>query len=243
MPRIHVFVDESNIGNRYILIGGIWVSERYRPVLEDQIDKSRARTGHKYEFKWKRVKRISKSAYDDLISNLTPDREYGFNCVVIDQHSGAYRNLGKDFEDTFYNIYFLLLSRKIIPSCNYSVYADRRTSPLTNPMEDVRRRCNDWWHTKTGEKDDIIRTLEPVDSKSSPVMQLADLFLGAVGDAFNQQAKTDAKVDIQKLIEKFRGLPLTTPSPSTERAFNVWVWDPNTGEMPSGITLRTKEKQ
>ncbi len=118
MPRIHVYADEScTHGERYMLIGGLWIPATDEPNLRADIAQVRASTAMTAEFKWKKVSRTKLPAYQDFVSTFFQQCTASFHCIIVDVTTLDYGTFARgDAELGFYKFYFQLISRKLIPS-------------------------------------------------------------------------------------------------------------------------------
>ena len=63
------------------------------------------------------------------------------------------------------------------------------------------------------------------DSKDTPSIQLCDFLLGAVMDAWQEEASSREKKKLQKLIALYLGWPdLRADTRPIERKFNIWYF-------------------
>jgi len=84
----------------------------------------------------------------------------------------------------------------------------------------------------------VFGNIRPVDkvitrnSKETPTIQLCDLLLGAVMDAWQQDAKSEPKKKIRQFIAEHLGWEnLKADTHPDERKFNIWYfYDPVLGE-------------
>lgn len=231
--KIHVYTDESRIkGERFMLIGGLWVPEPMEPLLRAEVTAVRTTFSATAEFKWTKVSNFKLPAYCELINAFFKYPEVSFHCIVVDvtilDYATFHRN---DAELGFYKFYFQLLSRKLQFGNTYFVYTDERHNRKANRLAALKIITNRYWEKVKQAGVEPIRTVEPRDSKREDILQLADVLLGATGYAWNGLKTSPAKLKLIQHIEDKLGRALTAPcSPQTPK-FNVWRWRPSVASL------------
>jgi hypothetical protein len=77
----------------------------------------------------------------------------------------------------------------------------------------------------------IVESLQERDSKETPSIQLCDLFLGAVMDAWQGQARKPEKLALAAEVARHLGWPdLAADTFPDERKFNIWYFHDCKGE-------------
>ena len=224
MSKISVFCDESSIDERYMLIGGLWVDNTAIDSIRKDISSVRKRYSWFHEYKWRKVGSISIPQYKELIDAFF-NNNISFHCIIIDNKKVDHNlwNNG-DKELGFYKFYYTLLSNKLVSESDYSIFTDDRSNRSSSRLTDLRTFLT---RTSTKLSNTNITLIQPTDSKTEDLIQLADILLGAVGYMWNNiQKVSKAKIEICKHIESF-GNRLRFPTLPSEEKFNIWLFRSN----------------
>jgi hypothetical protein len=237
--KIHVYTDESRIkGERFMLIGGLWVPEPSEAQLRGEIAAVRATFNATAEFKWTKVSNFKLPAYSELVNAFFKCPDVSFHCIVVDVTILDYARFHRsDTELGFYKFYYQLLSRKLQFGNAYFVYTDERRNRKANRLAALQIITNRYWGKFKQAGTKPVRTVEPRDSKREDILQLADVLLGATGYAWNSLSSSPAKLKLIGHIESKLGRTVTTFCLPGTPKFNVWHWKPSATSL-----ARTKKK-
>ncbi len=213
----HLLNDKSNL----MVNGAIMVPENKVQEYNRYIKYLRHKHNYHYELKWTKLFSHNFSFYRELIDFFI-DSEMRFKAtLVINKQLHRHQDYGYNHND-FYYIAFYYTLRDFIDSelfSNYKVYLDYKD-------------------TKGGEKIKILKeTLETkglrtnnvniyiINSKESQLLQLCDLFIGAIGYRNRQDIEKRSRIKnriIDYLLEKRLALHFTARD---ENKFNIFKWD------------------
>jgi len=237
--RIHVYTDESRIkGERFMLIGGLWIPTTSEQRLRDGIAVVRHTFGMRAEFKWTKVSDSKLDAYKRFMDTFFDCAAAAFHCIVIDVTILDYAMFHRGDEELgFYKFYYQLLSRKLDFGNTYFVYTDYRHNRKANRLAALKITTNRYWGKTKQQGIEPVRTIEPRDSKCEDLLQLTDVLLGATGYAWNGLTGRAAKLALIQHIEQRLGRPLTIPSSPRTPKCNVWQWQPSAASR-----LKSKKK-
>lgn len=260
IQTIHIYSDESrHKGERFLLLGGLWIGKEQVSIVKRQI--TQLRNKHAYidsenrkvsfagEFKWTKVSDKYFQVYKDLVDLFFDSIDKGkfrFCCLLLDTHLPKvtkYANLNK--EGYFKILYQLYLHNSKIPAV-YKIFPDEISNdtksanlpklqsvlntafknkfyPLINPAK--------WEHIGN-----IVKTIQPLDSKKEDIIQIVDVILGSIGyfqnRHFEKKKAKKAKVELMKYVLNklilngtilFSGKKFIVAK-STK--FNIWVFKP-----------------
>lgn len=218
----HLEHDDSNI----MVIGGVWCSKNKVKVISDKIKNLKRIHGIRSntEIKWVKVSKNKEEFYKKLIE-LFFEEDINFRCIVItDKSKLRHKDYNQD-HNTFYDkMYYYMLLNIIESNEKYNVYVDIKDS-YTN------EKCiilNEYISNKYNDKDkEIIQKIQPINSKESQLLQLADILIGAISYCNRQINTNNTKCDILKLIKQKSGLDLLHTTGYGRRKFNIFMWDPS----------------
>ena len=130
-----------------------------------------------------------------------------------------------DNELAFYKFYYLLLKEKLHSNAKYYIYLDKKPVKEKNRVGVLTGFLKAY--TSSSRTDCNIRHIQEYSSRENKLIQIADIFTGAVAAKFNQSSTSIPKVKIIDYIEQQRKKPLTVSSSLLENKFNVFIWQPH----------------
>lgn len=213
--RHELFSNKKETPGKYVLIGGVWIEASKRQLYKENIKKLRSEEKVFSEVKWKNVSPSKIGFYLKFI-DLFFQSEMRFRCVVIEKDK---LNLVKyhqsDQELGFYKFYYQLLHHWILDFNKYSIFTDLKTNRTKNRLQELQNvlRCSNLTSQ--------ITQIQAINSKESQFIQLADLFIGAIGYKFHDHTASLAKLQVIKQIEK-RLEDEILPTTKCEPKFNIF---------------------
>ena len=108
-------------------------------------------------------------------------------------------------------MYYLLLDYMITPSNEYRIFIDIKD-------------------TKGGPKvkklHEVIRDIKQINSKESEILQITDLFIGALGFKNRKIKNLNAKSEILEYIESKYQIKMNKKTSRNEEKFNIFIGEP-----------------
>jgi len=191
---VNIYCDESrhtsDLSDQYMVIGGIMVPREHKREVVNRIHHLKKQYGAQGEFGWKRLSPNKSGFYWELIELFKNDEQLTFRCVVVNRNNLDHElyNQG-DQELGFYKIYYQLLVHWLKVGCAHYVYLGWQQNKDQHRFSDLgvilQRKLSG--RAK-------IACLEPVTSSNQPLIELTDLFIGAVGYAWNRRNTSETKV-------------------------------------------------
>lgn len=220
-----IYCDESrhtsDSGDHFMVIGALSCPAERKRDLVHRIHNLRAIHAAQGEFGWKRLSPNRRAFYWDLMDLFVREDDLQFRCIVVNKATFV----AEDVELGFYKLYYQMLVHWLSPECSYRLYLDfqqNREQGRFRTLRDILRR------KLSGRAQ--IRSLEPVDSSELPLMQLADLLMGAVGYAANGRSASDTKrAFCDDLARSLGRSELDAASPLSESKFNVFRFNGSAG--------------
>ena len=234
-PLYHIYCDESRqVEDRYMVFGGIVVSDNSYSLVESAILKTREKTGLYGELKWTKVSNQRYEGYQEFIDtffHLARQGHLAFKSVIFDTANIDYQtNQSHEKEVGFYRLWYQFLInsfREYCPSCDcrWRILLDERSS--NQSLSDFQLMLNHGLQQKYGVGTNVIRAVEPVVSHRAPILQLADIIMGAIGFVMNDYhlhpEARQAKVLLSQYIAQQAGLvSLKQQPPMGMRYFAIW---------------------
>jgi hypothetical protein len=225
------YIDESSQNNhRYFVLGAIILPKTLVDQICVQIATARLPELPAGEMKWGKVSATKLPAYKrvvDLFFDRARGNTWHFHSLVVDttKVDHAMFNLGS--RDIGFNKEIFQLARKfgrVYPTLLFHVYPDRRTT--TQPTEELRLMLNRHIRKDGDTRDWPYRRLQFRDSKATPLLQLADIFSGAIAFQLNEHHKSPgaspAKMALASHILQKAGIGDPACDTSIAGKFTIW---------------------
>jgi hypothetical protein len=239
MRNFQVYCDESCDDNNhaFMAVSGILLTVDMAEEFRDEIVRWRQRTGMHGEMKWTKVSRKKLDDYKSF-TKLTIDRTKSgicsFRSIVLEKRLIKWNEFhqGDEHVGLYKFMYQLILHCFIRQKMNgddvLTVFVDRKdTKYKLSELLNALRNGSRYWMGANAPK---IKTVIPVESKASQIIQANDVLLGAVGFHNNQRdllPETKAeKKELAAFIASEAGLStLRTQTPPFMAGFGIWQFD------------------
>src|SRR3989338_5921004 len=174
------FLDETGLlhskTDQFFALGIIKCREPHR--LYNQIRKIRDKHNYREEIKWSAIDRRIRFDVAREIFNIFIQEDARFNCLILNKNELDFKT---HFNDDLYKVYrsFTVALLKLIignkPDEVLMVLADDYFSPDGTELESkIKHIVNDHYQKF------VVAGVCPINSKSSDILQMTDLILGAV---------------------------------------------------------------
>lgn len=237
----NIYCDEScHLKNDKIpvmVLGCVWainnkvreISQRVREI------KTKHNMPSHFEIKWTKISKAKTAFYVDMADYFFDNDDLHFRGVLIpDKGKLNHKAFEQTHDSWYYKMLFLLLEPVIEPQNKYRIYLDikdTKSEQKRRLLEDVLKNSR---YDSTGQ---IIERVQQISSRESELLQLADLFSGAVGYHYRiemkdlkQGSKNPGKVAVIRRIQRRSGKSLTNTTWLREPKFNLLVWKPDNRE-------------
>lgn len=197
---------EKDTKNRFMVIGGIYFVKDAHNSLHQSIDALRKKHRCFGEIKWNNVSPAKLQFYLDLVDLFFAAKEPFFRCVVIDKALLRHEEFNQGSHELFfYKAYYMLLKKPLWRFSAVDIYiAYKDKFSGSRAAELIRILRNKFLPTSW-----VITINDPaiIPAKQSVFIQLADLFIGAVGYQHNNYSTSNAKQTLCAAICKHLGRP------------------------------------
>ncbi len=180
-----------------------------------------------FEIKWTKVSRSKIEFYKELVDYFFYNN-LNFRAVIARNKKNLdhkkYNN--DDYNEWYYKMYYLLLDQMIVPTDNYRIFIDIKDTkggPKVEKLHEIL--CNNKYDFKR----EVLEDIKQINSKESEILQLADLFIGAVGYKNRGLNSGDSKLEIINYIQDKYNKNLMVSTYKNEMKFNLFVWEPKEG--------------
>lgn len=227
--KFEVYCDESRpdlfatrrSSSRYLVIGSLWLPSDRREGFKADLHRLRNEFHVGGEFKWSKVSPSRLEFYQRLTNWFFDQGDtLRFRCIAVDRAQVDLRLYhDNDQELGFYKFYYQLLHHWILDFNEYSVFVDFKLNRRRDRLH-VLHRC-----LAASNLSSRVGSVQPVRSEESVLIQLADVFTGAVARRLNGSEGTSrAKHSLLNSIESGLGHRIQATSRS-ENKFNIFVID------------------
>jgi len=230
MTEYNIYCDESchleHDRQPIMVIGGMWCSTEDTRSISEQIREIKNRLQARGEIKWVRVSQSRQEFFLELVEYFFKTPSLNFRCLVVDDKSKLnhdYFNLGSH-DSFYYKIYFYMLRNILKPQHCYNIYLDikdTRSAQKLAKLKDVL--CNNVYDFTQ----QMIGNIQNVHSHESEVLQLADLFIGAISYYNRNLSASIAKRNVVESIMSHAGQTLNHASPPWADKFNLFIFTPS----------------
>ena len=226
----NVYCDESchleNDHNNTMVIGAIWCpSNRVKEIFKEIREiKRKHNLNEKFEIKWTKVSPAKIDFFKDLVEYFFKNNEMFFRALVVkDKQCLSHGDFEQDHDTWYYKMYFHLLNRIFSTTNVYRIYVDIKATHSGAKIKNLHNiLCNNMYDFSRN----IVEKIQPVRSHEVEILQLTDLFIGALSYLGRKLNTSQAKLS---LIEQIRTLSHYTLEKSTllkEEKFNLFFWTP-----------------
>ncbi len=231
---VNIYCDESchleNDRETVMVLGGVYCDSAEVRRISGAIRgiKDRHGVAPGFEIKWTKISGGALPFYRELLAFFLNDPSLRFRGVLVPDKSildhGAH---DQTHDDWYYKMYFYMLRYVFAAPHRYSVYLDikdtRGTEKTRNLHDVLCNNIHDFDHQ-------TIHKVQQIRSHESPVLQLADLLIGAV--AYENRGLSGSAAKLQLIGDLKEGLGdhiLTRTSSFGTTKFNLFRWVPNGG--------------
>lgn len=224
LERYNLYCDESchleHDNSDYMILGGIRCpkGERKRLVNDIRNIKLKYELKKTTEIKWQSISPSKINFYLDLVNYFFEEDTLSFRAIIVDKKQ-INLNENSKFIDFYYKMYFYVLSGLISPNSKNEIYLDKVDSKSAYRIRKLHEvLCNSQYDFNM----ENISKVQNISSYESELLQLADLFVGAISyKNRNIQTSVTKKMVIDRIIE-LSGYDLTKSTMFGEGKFNIF---------------------
>lgn len=230
---VNAYFDESRIDNQesnFMVFGGLFIDRKYVGEIRKGLKDILALNNFHSEIKWVKADKQKEETYKALIDYVLglPAYKAAYTCIVVDKLKvDVERYHDGDNELAFYKFVYQLLKQRIKNYYKYYLIFDFKPNKTKNRLAVLRDFLNSTIyvdHANTA----IIKHIQGYESRENVLLQIADLFTGAVGYAYNTKDNDSVKHELTKYIaEKLGKSDLRFKSTRLEKKFNIFAIDLN----------------
>lgn len=202
----------------YMLISYVCVPINQVRAHSAYIKRLKEKYYFKGEIKWSNVSKSQYPFYSELIEYFF-GMDINFRAVVIEKKKIDNTKEGFSYDDFYFKMYWQLLYHKMDLEHSHNIYLDIKDTCSAKKIEKLGTILKVHF--------DKIRTIQPIHSYESNLMQLTDLLMGAINYNLRGLNKVIAKTQLIEKIKKQSGMALDNSTRKSENKFNLFFIDLN----------------
>lgn len=229
----NIYCDESchleHDGINVMVIGAVWCPHYNIKSINNRIRQIKDRNGisETAEMKWTKISPAKVQLYEDLVNYFFDEAALHFRGFIIpDKTALDHERFSQTHDTWYYKMYFEMLKAILTPSDNYEIYIDIKDTNSNRKAQKLREVCSNSMYDFSSH---TIKRMQPIRSEEVQIMQIVDILIGSL--AYNNRIfpdghqKSEAKLNIIKLIKHRSGYSLDRSTLLREEKFNLFFWD------------------
>lgn len=231
----NIYCDESchleNDSQKSMVLGAIICPKQKTQTVFKQIRSLKIlhKLNENFEIKWTKVSPAKERFYRDLLEYFFDEDVLTFRGLVVpDKTILNHEQFRQSHDDWYYKMYFNMIKVVISPDDTYNVYIDikdTRGRTKIRKLHDVLANQHYDFNKK------IIKKIQLVHSHEIELLQLADIFIGALAYIGRNLSSSQAKLTLVSYLKHKSGYSLTKSTLFREKKFNLFVWHPRNGSF------------
>lgn len=233
MTTYNVYCDEScHLEQDHIpvmVLGAVWCPKNTSKRIGRDIRAIKEKHGLKpyFEIKWTKVSAVKQHFYHELIDYFFDNQELHFRALVVADKSKLDHELfGQDHNVFYYKMFFYVIRNILANDNRYRIYLDikdtlgrEKIDVLSNVLQNARYDFDR----------KLIEHIQHIQSHEVEQLQLADLFIGAIGYANRGLSSSEGKLALIDHIKRRSRKTLVQSTLPSEQKFNIFIWEPREG--------------
>ncbi|MCH9852761.1 MAG: DUF3800 domain-containing protein [Alphaproteobacteria bacterium] len=226
MPTINIYCDESchleHDNSQFMVLGAVWLPKNIiKKTCADIRDiKQQHQFTRNFEFKWTQLSPKKIDFYKEIITYFFEQEQLQFRCILALKNDLDHKSFQQTHDIWYYKMYHTMLKTILNPAYKYNIYLDLKEKKIGGQRVAKLKKILSH-HTP------YINSIQCIDSKESELIQMADIFCGALSYHNNKRDTSDAKLELIKLIADLSAQSLNKTSNYNEQKFNIFKWQAN----------------
>jgi len=176
-----------------------------------------------FELKWVKISPAKLPFYEAAVDEFFMTEYLQFRAVVIpDKSKLNHAAFNQSHDEFYYKMWFVLLKQLFIPGFSYRIYIDikdTRGAAKVEKLEGILRTANYDFDKE------MIDRIQQVRSHEVEILQLTDLFIGALSYVHRGLATSAAKLALIERIRSRSGLSLKKTTLPRAKKVNLLIWN------------------
>ena len=233
----NIYCDESchleHDNQKYMVLGGIICEKSNRKAIKKDIlnIKNKYSVPNRAEIKWNKVSPSKLEYYKELVEYFFKNDNLRFRALIIDKTQLNHKLFNQTHDDWYYKMYYYLLINLVEPKQENYIYLDIKDTKSSCKVEGVKKYLS---FKLMDYEFDVIKNIQSMNSEESPIMQLADLLIGAIGyrnrRIYDEEDSSWAKKELMMHIINKSGYSLIKNTMLSEKKFNLFCINLKAGD-------------
>lgn len=224
-----VYCDESchleRDRQKAMVLGAVWCPINARNKINNELRELKSQYGlsKTFETKWVKISPSKSDFYKSVVEYFFKNKDLCFRAVVVpDKRKLDHSLFDQQHDDFYYKMWFVLLKQILEPENRYRIYIDMKDTRGQAKVEKLHQvLCN----AKYDFNRNLIEVVQQVRSHEIEILQVTDLFTGALSYLHRQLYTSSAKLEIIQLIQRLSGLSLERSTLPCAKKINVLIWN------------------
>ena len=200
-------------------LGAVKIPSKDYEKVKNDIKEIKLKHKNPFEIKWTKLSYSRMPLYKELIDYFI-DSTISFRVVTIINKQDLNHNLFNQTHNEFYNkTYYLVLKKIMNKHDKYQVYMDLKDTRGKEALQDLADVFENLHELPTP-------FMQHIRADESQLLQLVDLFTGAVSYKMRGLKESKIKLEIIDYIERRLNIHLNTTSSYNDKKFNRFIQDP-----------------
>lgn len=232
----NIYCDESchleKDHQKVMVLGAMWCRARKTKEVSDELRNIKARHGlsNNFELKWTKISPAKLDYYLEVVNYFFKECNLHFrSLIILDKSKLRHEDFMQDHNTWYYKMFFHLLDVIFEPrGASYRIYLDVKDTYSGRKIKNLHQvLCNKNYDFSR----DIIKRVQAVRSDEIEILQVVDLFIGALAYVNRELASSSAKMMIVRRIKELSGYSLRASTLLKEIKFNLFFWSPKVNGM------------
>jgi hypothetical protein len=209
-------------GNDVMLLGAVWCPQENVKEINQRIRSIKQHNGISpfAEMKWSKLSEAKKQAYLELVNYFFDNNVLHYRgLIIVNKNALDHKRFTQTHDEWYYKMYFDMLKMVINPLDRYNIYLDIKD---TNSAYKIQKLHEILSNNIYDFSKNIIKKIQTVHSREIQIMQLTDIFTGALSYKARDLSKVNAKVELIELLKSRSGYSLNKSTLYRENKFNIF---------------------
>lgn len=217
--RYIYYCDESshlqNDNKQFMVLGYISVPYNRVKKIKGELKSKRVLYKNHLEVKWSKLNSWNYPFYADLADYYFDRGDINFRAIIVDKYRYISERCGDDYDKFYYLMYYQLLIHKLDTLNKYNIYIDIKDDLSSFRIEKLKEILNVHYG--------LIDNIQHIRSHESDLLQLCDLFIGAIAYKMNYNPmESISKIKFVDKLEKRLGFDICSQTLKSESKFNIF---------------------
>lgn len=228
----YIFCDESCHlpldHKKAMVLGAVLVSREKRFEVYKNLRALKVKHGLNplSELKWMKVSSSKIEYYEDVINYFFSEPSLKLRILVATgKDKLSHSSFDQSHDDWYFKMYYLLLKPFLSLHKSSGVFLDIKDTRSTARINKLHLILKD----KLNDGDNkIIERIQVIHSHESELVQLADLFIGAISYLYNtdEATRVSSKLSLIEQIKKKSGIDLLESTSPGRDKLDLFIWKP-----------------